>query len=110
MNFPSQIFFNNINHGYTAAILKKNSLFLFPFFLAADAYCDYQKVRKTMHTATVSYLLKFENYKNCLEPTQLEIKINHLEENEIDLNSFKKDHKEFIKNNKLILKKGKIYK
>ena len=23
--------------------------------------------------------LKFENYKNCLKPTQLENKINHLE-------------------------------
>ena len=26
MNFPSQIFFNDINCGYGAAILKKNSL------------------------------------------------------------------------------------
>ena len=26
MNYPSQIFFNDINHGYRAAILKKNSL------------------------------------------------------------------------------------
>ena len=24
MNFPSQIFFNDINHGYRAAILKNN--------------------------------------------------------------------------------------
>ena len=28
MNFRSQIFFNDINHGYRAAILKKNSLWL----------------------------------------------------------------------------------
>ena len=27
--------------------------------------------------------LKFENYKNCLEATQLENKINHLEKNQI---------------------------
>ena len=27
--------------------------------------------------------LKFEDYKNCLEATQLENKINHLEKNEI---------------------------
>ena len=33
MNFPSQIFFNYINHGYRAAILKKNSLWLLPFYM-----------------------------------------------------------------------------
>ena len=33
MNFPSQIFFNDINHGYRAAILKKNSLWLLPFYM-----------------------------------------------------------------------------
>ena len=26
MNFPSQMYFNDINHGYRAAILKKNSI------------------------------------------------------------------------------------
>ena len=33
MNFPSQIFFNDINHGYRAAILKKNYLWLLPFYM-----------------------------------------------------------------------------
>ena len=33
MNFPSQIFFNDINHGYRAAILKKNSFWLLPFYM-----------------------------------------------------------------------------
>ena len=33
MNFPSQIFFNDINHGYRAAILKKNYLWLLPFYV-----------------------------------------------------------------------------
>ena len=37
--------------------------------------------------------------------TQLEYKINHLEENLIDVDCREKDHKEFIKNIKLILKK-----
>ena len=41
--------------------------------------------------------LKSENYKNCLEATQFENRINHLEKNEIDVDSLKKDHKEFIK-------------
>ena len=34
--------------------------------------------------------LKFENYKNCLEPTQLENKINHLEANQTDIDNIKK--------------------
>ena len=41
--------------------------------------------------------LKFENYKNCLEATQLENKINCLEKNKINIDSLKKNYKEFIK-------------
>ena len=39
MNFPSKIFFNDINHGYRAAILKKSSLWLLPFYMAVATYC-----------------------------------------------------------------------
>ena len=46
--------------------------------------------------------LKFEDYKNWLEPTQLKNKVSHLERNKIYKNSFKKDRNEFIKRNKLI--------
>ena len=53
INFSSQIFFNDINHGYRAAILKKNSLWLLPFHMAVAAYFYYEKVRRTMSTATV---------------------------------------------------------
>ena len=48
--------------------------------------------------------LKFENYKNCLEATQPENKINYLEMDKIDIDSIKENHKEFIKSNKSILK------
>ena len=48
--------------------------------------------------------LKFEIYENCLEATQLDNKINHPEKNKIDIDRLKKDNKEFIKNNKSILK------
>ena len=34
--------------------------------------------------------LKFENYKNCLEATQLENKINHLEKYKTGIDSFKR--------------------
>ena len=44
--------------------------------------------------------LKFENYKNCLEATQLENKIIYLEKNKTDIDSIKKNHQEFVKINK----------
>ena len=57
MNFPAQIFFNDSNHGYRAAILKKSSLRLLPFYMAVAIYCYYEKVRRKMRTSMVSYLL-----------------------------------------------------
>ena len=47
---------------------------------------------------------KFEDYKNCSEAAQIENKVNHLEKNKIDVDGFKKDQKDFMKNTKLILK------
>ena len=58
MNFPSQIFFNDINHGYRAAILKKSSLWVLPPHMVVSTYCYNEKARRTMHTAIVLYLLK----------------------------------------------------
>ena len=59
MNFPSQIFFNNISHGHRAAILKKTFLWLLPFYMVVATYSYYEKVCGTMHTAIVSCPLKF---------------------------------------------------
>ena len=47
---------------------------------------------------------KCEDHKNCLEAAQFENKINHPEKNRIDADSLKKDQKDFVKINKLILK------
>ena len=47
--------------------------------------------------------IKFQDYKNCLEASQVENKINDLEKNETDWDSLE-NQKQFIKNNKLILK------
>ena len=58
MNFLSQIFSNDIDHDYRAVILMKRSLRLLPFYMAVATYYYYEKVRKTMRTAIVSYLLK----------------------------------------------------
>ena len=43
--------------------------------------------------------LEFEDYKNYLEATQLENKINYLEKNKLDVDSLQENQKEFIKNN-----------
>ena len=45
-----------------------------------------------------------QDYKNCLQFSLIENKINHLKKSKIDEDSLKADQKEFIKNNKLILK------
>ena len=41
--------------------------------------------------------LRFKNYRNCVEATQLDNKINYLKKNEIKVDSLKKDNKGFIK-------------
>ena len=50
--------------------------------------------------------LTFKDYKNCLEAAQVKNKIEHLEKNNIDVDS----PKEFIKSNKLILKPQQTFK
>ena len=68
MNFHSQMFFYDINLRYTAAILKKNSLWLLPFYMSMATFCFYEMVRKTMRTAIVSYLHKYENlHQVCIK-------------------------------------------
>ena len=54
--------------------------------------------------------LEFEDYKHCLEATRLENKITHPEKNKDNIDSLKENHKEFIKNNKLILKSQQRFK
>ena len=68
-----------------------------------DSNYDDEKAKGTKKCA-IKIKLKFEDYKNCLELDQAENKMNHLEENKVDADSLKEDRKEFIKNNKLILK------
>ena len=46
------------------------------------------KKAKGTKNCVIKRKLKFENYKNCLEATQLENKINHLERNKNDIDSF----------------------
>ena len=74
---------------------------------------DYSEDKKAKETKlyVIERKLKFgDNFNNCLEATYLENKINYLGMNKIDIKSFEKDHKEFIKNNKLILKTEERFK
>ena len=59
MNFPSQIFFNKVNHGYKAALLKKNSFCLLSFYTEVTSYCFYEKVHRVMCAAIVLYFYSF---------------------------------------------------
>ena len=43
------------------------------------------KKAKGTKNCVIKRKLKFENFENCLEATQLENKINHVEKNEIDI-------------------------
>ena len=66
-------------------------------YLIDDGNEDKKAVTKK---CVIKRKLKFENYKNCLEVTQLENKIIYLEKNKTDIDSIKK----CIKINKSILK------
>ena len=48
------------------------------------------KKQKAQKKCVIKRNLKFENYKNCLEATQLENKVNYLYKNKTDRDSIKK--------------------
>ena len=49
-----------------------------------------------IETKKIKGKLKFEDYKDCLEATQFENKINQLEKTKPDVDSFRKNDKKFI--------------
>ena len=65
---------------------------------------DEDKKVKGTKNCVIKRKIKFQGYKNCLEAAQIEKKINYLRKMKIDGDSLKEAQKEFIKNNKLILK------
>ena len=72
MNFSSQIFFNDINHGYKAALLKKNYLWLLSFYMDVSSYCYYENARRTLNIAIISYLLKYFHSFSAAELNNIE--------------------------------------
>ena len=63
-------------------------------------------MKKGREKCFVKIKLKFEDYKHYLEATQPKNKINHLEKKYSNVDNLK----EFIKNNKLILKSQERFK
>ena len=61
------------------------------------------KKAKATQKCAIKTKPKFEVYKSCLEAIQLENEINQLGK-KINKDSLREKRKEFIKNNKLILK------
>ena len=58
---------------------------------------DEDKKPKGTKKCVIKRKLKLEDYKHCLEPTQLENKINHLQKRNLNVDNLRENHKEFIK-------------
>ena len=68
------------------------------------------KKEKGTQKCVIKRKRKFGSCKNCLEATQLENKTNYLDKNKISKDWIEKNHKEFIRNNKSILKTQQLFK
>ena len=68
------------------------------------------KKQKSQKKCIIKRKIKFENCKNCLEATQLENKIKYLEKNKTNVGILKRNHKEFIRKNKSILRTQQRFK
>ena len=70
---------------------------------------DEDKIAKETENFITKRKFKLQVYKNCLEAAQIETKTNYLRK-KIDVDSLKVDQKEFVKNNRLILKTQQRFK
>ena len=71
---------------------------------------DESKKAKGTKNCVTKRKFKNEDYKSVLQGSHLENKIKYLEKNEIDVKNLDENHKDFIINNKLILKLQQIFK
>ena len=67
-------------------------------------------IRMTQKSVSQNKNLNLKIYKNWLKPTRLENKLNDLEKNKANIDILRENHKEFINNNKLILKAHQKFK
>ena len=68
------------------------------------------KKAKGTKTCVIKRKLKSKNYEDCNEATLLDNIIKYSEKNGVNTDTLKKDHEEFIKNNKLTLKTQQRFK
>ena len=55
--------FNDINHGYKAALLKKNYLWLLSIYMNVASYCYYEKKRRTnAHSLNIFILFQLQSW------------------------------------------------
>ena len=69
MNFPLQIFFKDFNHGYKAALLKKNSSWLLSVYIDVDSYCYYKK-RRSLRISSIFYSFSASELNNIESQSQ----------------------------------------
>ena len=67
-------------------------------------HSNIDKKGKDTKKCVIKRNLKFKEFKNCFKATQLENKIKQQEKNKVNVDSFRKTHKDFIKNNNLTRK------
>ena len=65
MNFLSQIFFNDINNGYSC--IKEIFFVAASILYVVATYFYYEKISRTMRTAIVSDLFKYIDYPFCMK-------------------------------------------
>ena len=71
---------------------------------------DEDKNTKGSKMCVIKRKLKFDDYKHFLEATELENRINHLQQNNLDNNNLRKIMKNSLKNKKIILKSQQRFK
>ena len=71
---------------------------------------DEDKNTKGSKRCVIKGKLKFDDYKHFLEATELENRINHLQQNNLDNNNLRKIMKNSLKNKKIILKSQQRFK
>ena len=71
---------------------------------------DEDKNTKGSKRCVIKRKLKFDDYKHFLEATELENRINHLQQNNLDNKNLRKIMKNSLKNKKIILKSQQRFK
>ena len=89
--FSSQIFSNDINHGYRAAILKKNPLWRLLFFMAVMKRCAERCALQLYCTSLIYFWALLLKQRMSLTQSNVIIIMRYSEHSTAGLNSRKQD-------------------